>query len=248
MQATPDTSLPSDSTLVAAAAFNAAATASAPRTFLGDALVHLAGLLDINSCAILVQGESGLRCAGAIGLLDEYASLVEQAELGRFCPDAWAAGSCAIDDLAALAAPNHWSAAMLAYGFRSCWSVALRVADGRVLGAFVAYGRAPGCPGQDKLALASAYASIVALGLDRLDRESSLAARYHAVVVALTTALDARDDYTGRHSSETSVLAVDVGRRLRMDETQLELLSQVAVLHDVGKLGISTEVLVKQAR
>jgi HD-GYP domain-containing protein (c-di-GMP phosphodiesterase class II) len=106
----------------------------------------------------------------------------------------------------------------------------------------------PAARGQDKLALASAYASIVALGLDRLDRESSLAARYHAVVVALTTALDARDDYTGRHSSETSVLAVDVGRRLRMDETQLELLSQVAVLHDVGKLGISTEVLVKQAR
>jgi hypothetical protein len=33
---------------------------------------------------------------------------------------------------------------------------------------------------------------------------AAAAARYHAVIVALTSALDARDEYTGRHSSETS--------------------------------------------
>ncbi len=65
-------------------------------------------------------------------------------------------------------------------------------------------------------------------------------------MAALTSALDARDDYAGRHSAETSSLARLVGERLRIGEPELELVSQVAVLHDVGKLGIPTHVLLKQ--
>jgi diguanylate cyclase (GGDEF)-like protein len=72
------------------------------------------------------------------------------------------------------------------------------------------------------------------------------AARYQAVVVALTSALDARDEYTGRHSTETSELAVRVGERLGLEAADCEVLAQIAVLHDVGKLGIPTEVLLKQ--
>jgi diguanylate cyclase (GGDEF)-like protein len=71
-------------------------------------------------------------------------------------------------------------------------------------------------------------------------------ARSEAVVVALTSALDARDDYAGRHSAETSSLARLIGERLRIGERELELVSQVAVLHDVGKLGIPRDVLLKQ--
>ena len=87
--------------------------------------------------------------------------------------------------------------------------------------------------------------SLIALGLDRLRQESSLAARYQAVVIALTSALDARDEYTGRHSAETSELAIRVGRRLGMSSHEIDLLAQIAVLHDVGKLGIPTGVLLK---
>jgi diguanylate cyclase (GGDEF)-like protein len=137
-------------------------------------------------------------------------------------------------------------AQMLAHGFRSSWSVALTMPGGRVVGAFVALEHDPGPPSAEVLALASAYGSRIALGLDRLDQEATLAARYHAVVVALTSALDARDEYTGRHSTETSELAVRVGERLGMSEGEREVLAQIAVLHDVGKLGIPTEVLLKQ--
>ena len=83
---------------------------------------------------------------------------------------------------------------------------------------------------------------------DTYEHNSALSrlARSEAVVVALTSALDARDDYAGRHSAETSSLARLVGERLRIGEAELELVSQVAVLHDVGKLGIPTQVLLKQ--
>jgi diguanylate cyclase (GGDEF)-like protein len=135
---------------------------------------------------------------------------------------------------------------MLAQGFRSSWSVALTLPDGRAVGTFVAVERDAGPPRPEVLELASAYGSVIALGLDRLQQETTLAARYQAVVIALTSALDARDEYTGRHSTETSDLAVRVGERLGMSAEGRDLLAQIAVLHDVGKLGIPTNVLLKQ--
>jgi len=136
--------------------------------------------------------------------------------------------------------------AMLAQGFHSSWSVVLTLPDGGMAGTFTAVEHAPGPPRPEVLELASAYGSVIAVGLDRLRQESSVAARYQAVVVALTSALDARDEYTGRHSSETSELAVRVGERLGMSPEERDMLAQIAVLHDVGKLGIPTNVLLKQ--
>ena len=71
------------------------------------------------------------------------------------------------------------------------------------------------------------------------------AEHYRAVALALTAALDARDDYSGRHSAEAATLALQVARRMALCEADLELVAQVAMLHDVGKLGIPTEVLRK---
>ncbi len=150
---------------------------------------------------------------------------------------------------AAVGLPSDWLGGSdeneLPAGFNSCVSVPLTLADGRALGLFVGYARRTDRPGESALGQAAAAGSAIALGLDRLRAESDLAARYQAVVVALTAALDTRDDYTGPHSTSTSTLAQRVGSRLGMTDAELEVVSQVAVLHDVGKLGISTQVLLK---
>jgi diguanylate cyclase (GGDEF)-like protein len=130
-------------------------------------------------------------------------------------------------------------------GFVHSWTVPLELVDGRPIGDFVAYVDSVEPPDADTLELAYAYGSVLALGLDRVRQQSLLAARYHAVVLALTSALDARDEYAGGHSTETSELAERVARRLSAAPAELELIAQVAVLHDVGKLGVPTEVLVK---
>ena len=67
----------------------------------------------------------------------------------------------------------------------------------------------PGVPDPGQLELAEAHASLVALGLDRLSREERLSESYEAVVVALSSALDVRDEYTGAHSTETARMALD---------------------------------------
>jgi HD-GYP domain-containing protein (c-di-GMP phosphodiesterase class II) len=63
---------------------------------------------------------------------------------------------------------------------------------------------------------------------------------------ALFAGLDARDNYTGRHSEAVVELSVEVAHELAMPESFVEEVKQVALLHDVGKIGIPDAILAKQ--
>jgi putative nucleotidyltransferase with HDIG domain len=68
---------------------------------------------------------------------------------------------------------------------------------------------------------------------------------YVGTIRALALALDARDPYTAGHSERVSALALAIGRCMWLDDTQLEVLRLGALLHDIGKIGISDHVLMK---
>ncbi|MCU0313860.1 MAG: diguanylate cyclase [Solirubrobacteraceae bacterium] len=79
-----------------------------------------------------------------------------------------------------------------------------------------------------------------------LERERGRAAESaRAVVRALTLTLQARDGYTQAHADAVEELSLAVGRRLGLDERALAELSAVALLHDVGKIGIPDVILHK---
>jgi putative nucleotidyltransferase with HDIG domain len=69
-----------------------------------------------------------------------------------------------------------------------------------------------------------------------------------ATLSILSRALEARDPYTRGHSVRVTAIAEAIARRLGWDEGQLELLKVGGPLHDVGKLGVSEEVLAKPGR
>jgi putative nucleotidyltransferase with HDIG domain len=64
----------------------------------------------------------------------------------------------------------------------------------------------------------------------------------------LSRAIEARDPYTRGHSTRVTQIAEAIARRLGWDEEQLKLLYVGGPLHDVGKLGVSGEVLAKPGR
>src|SRR5205085_12529507 len=130
-------------------------------------------------------------------------------------------GACAIlldedgpEPVAAIGLPEGYLPAIdateLPRGFRSYWSIPLRLPDGPVLGHFLAFSRDREGPDERTLELASAFGSVIALALDRLTRQWGLAARYQAVVVALSSALDTRDEYSGTRLTGASSLAIRV--------------------------------------
>ena len=61
----------------------------------------------------------------------------------------------------------------------------------------------------------------------------------------LSRAVEARDPYARGHSSRVTEIAEAIARRLGWDDEQLALLHLGGPLHDVGKLGVSEEVLTK---
>jgi HD-GYP domain-containing protein (c-di-GMP phosphodiesterase class II) len=65
---------------------------------------------------------------------------------------------------------------------------------------------------------------------------------------ALAEAVDKRDPYTSKHSQRVKMISVDIGREMRVDESELEALEWGGLLHDVGKIGVPDAVLLKQDR
>ncbi|MFI5456029.1 MAG: HD domain-containing phosphohydrolase [Isosphaerales bacterium] len=68
------------------------------------------------------------------------------------------------------------------------------------------------------------------------------------IIRCLARAAEFRDDDTGRHVLRVGQYARLIGAELGFDEVDLDILEQAAQLHDVGKIGIPDEILLKPAR
>ncbi len=68
---------------------------------------------------------------------------------------------------------------------------------------------------------------------------------YVETLQALAKALETKDKYTAGHSGRVAHYSVLLGRRLGLDEEQLILLRQGALMHDLGKIGIPDQLLNK---
>ncbi len=65
---------------------------------------------------------------------------------------------------------------------------------------------------------------------------------------ALSVALRERDEKTSAHCNRVVDLAVELGRKRGLTESELELLGLSAGFHDVGKIGIPDSVLLKPGK
>jgi putative two-component system response regulator len=65
------------------------------------------------------------------------------------------------------------------------------------------------------------------------------------IIFALASAAEVKDSSTERHLQRMARYAVRLGEHLHLNERQLLLLRQGALLHDIGKIGVSEAVLAK---
>lgn len=68
---------------------------------------------------------------------------------------------------------------------------------------------------------------------------------YDRTLAALMSSLDARDRETEGHSLRVSQIAVELGREFGLSTNQLKALKRGALLHDIGKIGVSDTILHK---
>ena len=127
--------------------------------------------------------------------------------------------------------------------------VPVRFSDGRLYGTLCCASHAA-TPwlGERDVAFMRVLARMLAHELER--REIERAAQRHRneaiALTALFAGLDARDSYTGRHSEAVVELSVQVTRELGMPASFVDEVKQVALLHDIGKIGIPDAILGKR--
>ena len=65
------------------------------------------------------------------------------------------------------------------------------------------------------------------------------------IAVAFADIIDAKSPYTARHSSQVALYACAIGAQLSFDAEALVRMRRSALLHDIGKLGVSSRILDK---
>ncbi len=70
---------------------------------------------------------------------------------------------------------------------------------------------------------------------------------YHDFVECITSALDARDPYTGKHSERVSDIACFISKHMGLSEDEIREIHIAGHLHDIGKIGIPDRVLLKES-
>jgi diguanylate cyclase (GGDEF)-like protein/putative nucleotidyltransferase with HDIG domain len=65
-------------------------------------------------------------------------------------------------------------------------------------------------------------------------------------IYALAATVDAKDHHTYGHSKKVSLYAVDIARELGYSRQEIENIRAAALLHDIGKIGISDQLLSKR--
>lgn len=75
-----------------------------------------------------------------------------------------------------------------------------------------------------------------------------LANAYEVTIRAFFSALEKRESGTARHSFIVNSIALEIGREMNLSETELLYLNWGTLLHDIGKLAISDDILLKQGQ
>jgi putative nucleotidyltransferase with HDIG domain len=69
---------------------------------------------------------------------------------------------------------------------------------------------------------------------------------FEQTIGALANAVDARDKYTRGHSNRVSHISVQMARVMKLPEHDIEKIQWAGLLHDVGKIGIRDNILLKE--
>jgi len=97
--------------------------------------------------------------------------------------------------------------------------------------------------------LTDKYKKIDQLKSEQYKELITIQSKYHSssnyLVDTLTKIMELRDPYTAAHQKRVAILCVAIGKKMGLDKKHLKYLKIAAILHDIGKISIPTEILSK---
>jgi HD-GYP domain-containing protein (c-di-GMP phosphodiesterase class II) len=92
------------------------------------------------------------------------------------------------------------------------------------------------------------FCSQIAISLENARLIENMKQSFMSSILSLASALEAKDPYTRGHSNRVAVYSTIVARKLGISEERVELIRQMALMHDIGKIGIPDHIINKAGR
>ena len=207
-------------------------------------VAYAAASLCVKHVSILVLEDGMLRIAASQGIPANVAARLAVPVPERLCDHVFDNGRPVVLDESS-AQPPPELLGLKAPGTPATYplvSAPLTTAARRV-GIINATDRSAGPFSEDDLAELQFIAEASAISLSsQMDRRNVERANY-AAIRTLALAIDAKDPYTHGHSQRVQAWANNVAQELGLSGPRLQVLTQAAELHDIGKLAVPDEVL-----
>ena len=94
--------------------------------------------------------------------------------------------------------------------------------------------------------LLEAVATQVGATLHRVRLYEQLEGAFTTTLAVLSGAMEAKDEYTAEHENGVADLSIRVAARLDVEPREQQTIRYAALLHDIGKIAVPTEILNKQ--
>lgn len=137
-----------------------------------------------------------------------------------------------------------WCDHAVQFAVRSLVSFPVLV-NGEVDGVFTIYADAPNVFDETAVATLANLGGQIGVGLERMRFTARISDALESTIRLLTRALEARDPYTAGHQAGVSALAEQIARHLQLSDFEVQEVRMAGLVHDVGKIGIPTELLTK---
>ena len=116
-----------------------------------------------------------------------------------------------------------------------------------VIGILSVGGKESGRYEADEINLISNLALQTAVAIENSRLSEDVEKTYFETISALALAVDAKDKYSRGHLDRVAKYVVQIGEALKLSRQEITLLRDAARLHDVGKIGVPDEILLKPA-
>jgi len=86
------------------------------------------------------------------------------------------------------------------------------------------------------------------IAIENAQLYEELQGHFRDTIRALVTAMETKDSYTFGHSDRVTRYSLMIARQLNLSQEEIRQLEYLALLHDIGKIGIDEDILRKPAR
>jgi putative nucleotidyltransferase with HDIG domain len=118
----------------------------------------------------------------------------------------------------------------------------------KILGVLEALNKKQGVFDDDDKQALMALANQVAIAIENANLYQELMETFYATTEALAETIEKRDPYTGGHTKRVLNYSYAIGTSMGLSKKELEDLKLAAILHDVGKIGVSDKILLKEGK